>query len=339
MQSTTDVVDAAASERAFTGTVTIDQGDERTFERAYGFAHRAHEVPNTPATRFAIASGSKAFTALAVMRLVEEGTIALGDRVRPILGDDLPLIDDGVTVEQLLTHTSGIGDYLDEDADWEPEDYVLKSPVHALAQTEAFLAELDGYPQEFPPGERFKYCNGGFMVLALVAERASGVPYHDLVDREVCQRAGLVETAFLRSDDLPGDAALGYLFADGNRTNVLHLPVRGNGDGGIYTSASDLHRFWRAFTSGGIVAPDQVAAMIQPRNPMPEGTLSCGMGFLVHPTGSSIVVIGGDAGVSFLSSHSPETQTTISVLGNSSNGAWPVIRALNVSPWPAPPPS
>ena len=61
---------------------------------------------------------------------------------------------------------------------------------------------------------------------ALIDERVSGVPFHDLVVREVCERAALTDTAFLRSDDLPADAALGYLFAEGNRTNVLHLPVR-----------------------------------------------------------------------------------------------------------------
>ena len=319
-----EVLDAAAVANSFTGAFTLDRGDERVFERAYGFAHRALGVPNTAATRFAIASGSKGFTALAVMRLVEDGAIALDDLVRPILGNDLPLIDGGVTIEHLLSHTSGIGDYIDEDGDLDSADYVLKAPVHTFAETEAFVSEVDGYPQVFPPGERFKYCNGGFIVLALIAERVSKEPFHGLVDREVCQRAGLLETAFLRSDDLPGDAALGYLHEEGNRTNVLHLPVRGNGDGGIYTTASDMHRFWRAFTAGRIVAPDSVAAMTRPRQDIPNSKLRYGLGFWLHPDGS-IILIGGDAGVSFRSAHDPQTQTTFTVLSNSSDGAWPVI--------------
>ena len=323
-----EVLDAAASEKSFTGVVTVDRGDERLFERAYGLAHRALGVPNTVTTRFATASGSKAFTALAVMRLVEDGALALDDRVRPILGNDLPLIDGDVTVEHLLTHTSGIGDYLDEDGDWSDTDYVLMAPVHTLGETEAFVAEIDGCPQQFTPGERFKYCNGGYIVLALVAERVSKVGYQDLVMQEVCQRAGLTETEFLRSDELPADAALGYLFADGNRTNVLHLPVRGNGDGGIYTTAADLHRFWRALTAGRIVAPEAVAEMIRPRHDVPSEGLRYGMGFWLHPTGPAIILEGGDAGVSCRSSHNPETATTVSVLGNSTWGAWPVIQAL-----------
>ena len=83
-------------------------------------------------------------------------------------------------------------------------------------------------------------------MLALLAERAAGTPYHDLVDELVCRPAGMEATAFLRLDELPGDAALGYLAADGLRTNVLHLPVRGTGDGGVFTTAADVHALWTA---------------------------------------------------------------------------------------------
>lgn len=106
--------------------------------------------------------------------------------------------------------------------------------MHELATTEQFLRVLDGFPAAFPAGEKFFYCNGGFVVLALLAERASGVPFHDLVRQRVCRPAGLVDTDFLRSDALPGRAALGYVELDGEwRTNVFHLPVLGTGDRGV----------------------------------------------------------------------------------------------------------
>ena len=283
-----------------------------------------------------IASGAKSFTALAVMRLVEDGVLRLDDPVRRFLGDDLPLIDDAVTVEHLLTHTSGIGDYLDEEADWDVDNYVLPVPVHLLGETEAFVPVLDGSPQAFAPGGRFAYCNGGYVVLALVAERASGRGYHALVEQEVCARAGLEATGFPRSDDLPADVALGYLDAEGNRSNVLHLPVRGSGDGGICTSAGDLHRFWRAFLGGRIVSPETVAEMIRPRHDVPAEGMRYGMGFWLHGTGSALVMEGYDPGVSFRSTHDPATATTVSVLGNSSEGAWPVIGYL-AEAFPSPP--
>ena len=144
-------IETAVAERAFTGVVTVDSADERIFERARGFAHRAFEVPNTVDTQFGIASGSKAFTALAIMRLVEDGALSLDTRAREVLGTDLPEIDDAVTIEHLLTHTSGIGDYLDEEAEWEPSDYVLAAPVHTLTTAEAFLPLVDGFRAELRP--------------------------------------------------------------------------------------------------------------------------------------------------------------------------------------------
>ncbi len=331
MSVTESEIDALATARSpFTGVVSIDVAGEPELVKAYGFAHRAHQVLNTPDTRIAIASGSKAFTALAVMSLVEEGVLALDTRVRSILNSDLPLIDDGVTIEHLLTHHSGIGDYIDEDGDFEVDDYVLPVPVHTLDTTEAFVPVLDGFEQTFPPGARFAYCNGGYMVLALVAERVSGTSFHDLVQSRVFDRAGMSRTAYLRSDDLPADAALGYLDDEGNRTNVLHLPVRGNGDGGAFTTVGDLTLFWRALLEGRIVSSGTVAEMMRPRAVVPDEGMRSGMGFFLLEDHDALVIEGYDAGASFRSTHDPATKRTVSILGNSSEGAWSLIYGLGV---------
>lgn len=317
----------AAAEKDFTGVVAVDVADEPGERHCFGLANRAFGVPNRPGTRFALASGSKTFTALGVFRLIESGLLQLASPVRPILGRDLPLIDDAVTVEQLLAHTSGIGDYLDESDDWDASDYVLTVPVHTLDVTSGFLPLLDGHPQAFPPGERFAYCNGGYLVLALLIERVSGIDYHTFLQTEVFTRAGLDATSYLRSDELPGDAAVGYLDADGNRSNVLHLPVRGNGDGGAYSTVSDLHRFWRQLLAGRILGPDLLAELIRPRNETGED-LWYGLGVYVDPDTGVLAMEGYDAGVSMRSLHDPATGTTASVLGNTSEGAWPVAQLL-----------
>lgn len=323
-----EAVEAAVRDGGLGGVVAIDVGDEQRYEVSSGHAHRALSIPNTRQTRFALASGSKIMTALGILRLVEDGRLALTDPVRPILGEDLPMIDDAVTVEHLLGHTSGIGDYLDEDADWDAADYVLPVPVHTLAETEAFVPVVDGYPQVSPPGERFAYNNGGYIVLALVIDRLTDEGFHDWVEGQVCARAGLTRTSFLRSDDLPGDAALGYLFDAGDRTNVLHLPVRGNGDGGIYSTVDDLHRFWCALLAGTIVSAELVQTMITPRHDVPAEGLRYGLGCWLHATGPAVLVEGYDAGVSMRSIHDPASRTTMTVLANSSEGAWVVAAKL-----------
>ncbi|MEO6087204.1 MAG: serine hydrolase domain-containing protein, partial [Umezawaea sp.] len=141
-----DRFDAIAAETDFHGVVHVSRGGEVEFAKAYGLAHRGHGIANTVDTRFAIASGTKGLTALAVMGLVERGTLGLGATAREVLGDDLPLIRDDVTVEHLLAHRSGIGDYFDEHQQQDISDYVLPVSVHTLATTEAFLAVLDGFP-------------------------------------------------------------------------------------------------------------------------------------------------------------------------------------------------
>lgn len=322
------VLDHAVARNRFSGVATVHLAGRRTYERVEGFAHRGYGVPMTVDTRIAIASGNKGFTALAVMRLVEEGRLALDQPVRSLLGDDLPLVDDAVTVEQLLDHTSGIGDYLDEDSDWEPADHVLPMPVHTLTTAQAFLPALEGHPQKHPPGDRFSYCNGGFMVLAVLLERVTGETYHDVVRRLVLSPAGLTRTDFLPLNALPGDAATAYVHDEGDLTNTLHLPVLGNGDGGCFTTADELHRFWLALLGGRIVSPDTVALMTAPRHDVPGEDKRYGLGLALHGTGDALILEGYDAGASFRSTHLVDTATTLSVLGNSSEGAWPVIGAF-----------
>jgi CubicO group peptidase (beta-lactamase class C family) len=322
-------VDAAAERSGFSGVVRVDRSGDMELCAAYGLADRAHEIPNTVATVFALASGAKTLTALAVMSLVERGTLELGTTARSLLGDDLPLIADDVTIEHLLAHRSGIGDYLDEDAVRDISDYVMLVPVHTLTTTEQYLPALDGRGSAFPAGERFAYNNGGFVVLALLAERATGVEFYELVRTLVCEPAGMVDTAFLRSDELPGRAALGYVSVDGLRTNVLHLPVRGNGDGGVYSTASDLSALWAALFAGRVVSPAQLAEMVRPRSDWPEESRRYGLGFHLHPTGDGVFLEGHDTGVSFASVHQPTSLITYTVISNWSEGAWPIIRLLS----------
>lgn len=271
-----DLVDELAADEGLSGAIRIDLDGRIAVQRAYGLAHRGHNIPTTIDTQFAIASGTKGLTALAVMSLVERGELSLNTTARSVLGTDLPMIDRRVTVEHLLAHRSGIGDYLDEDIVTDSNDYVLTVPVHELATTEQFLAVLDGHPMKYAPDEQFNYSNGGYVVLALIAERASGVAFHDLVEQRVCQPAGMAHTSFLRSDELPGRAAAGYLDEEGLRTNILHLPVRGNGDGGIYTTAADVHALWDAVFDGRIVSHDTVTEMMRTRSDVRKNRCATG---------------------------------------------------------------
>ena len=318
-------VDALAADTGFSGVVNVTEGDETLLLQAYGLADRAHSVPNTVSTRFAIASGTKSFTALTVMRLVESGLVDLDTTARSILGDDLPLVDDGVTIEQLLAHRSGIGDFMDE-AELDVEDYVLTVPLHTLDTTEAWLAVLDGHPQVTPPGTAFAYNNGAFVLLALIAERVSLVPFPALLDELVLAPAGLTATGFHRADTPTPGLGVGYL--NDGRTNVLHLPAVGGGDGGLSSTLSDIDQFWRALFAGDLVTPATVAEMTRDRSGATGDDLRYGLGFWLAPSGDAVRLEGCDAGISFRSEHRADPARTWTVMSNTTDGAWPISKLL-----------
>ncbi len=114
MDGLAESIDQIAASTGFSGVVRIDRHDDSSFAGAYGFAHRGHCIANGVDTRFGLASGTKGLTAVTVMTLVESDELELATTARSVLRGDLPLIDDAVTVEHLLAHRSGIGDYLGE---------------------------------------------------------------------------------------------------------------------------------------------------------------------------------------------------------------------------------
>jgi CubicO group peptidase (beta-lactamase class C family) len=314
-------LDHVAAEHSFSGVVGIERNGE-LFTQAYGLADRAHAVQNTVEHRFGIASGTKTLTAIAVARLVADGLIDLDLAAREWLGDDLALVDDRVTVRNLLHHRSGIGDYFDEDADADVLEYAMRVPVHTLDGSGGYLVALDGYDQKFEPDTGFSYCNSGYVLLAVLLERATGQPYSEVIAERVTDPAGMDRTEFLRTDSLPGDAAVGYLFADGLRTNVLHLPVVGFGDGGVFTTVHDVHRLWIALGDGRL-GDDLLTAMTAP--PVPDARY--GMGMWLDEQPGRFTMEGMDAGVSFRSTRCADG-AIYSVLSNTSVGAWPMARHL-----------
>ena len=329
MESLGRLVDATALARGFSGVVRVDRRGRTEVARAYGLAERGYGIANTLGTQFGTASATKTLTALTVMALVEQGRLAVSTTARSLLGDDLPEISDDVTVEHLLGHRSGIGDYLDESEVDDITQYVMPVPVHLLATPEEYLEVLAGHPAVFPAGQRFAYNNAGYVVLALLAERSTGIGYHELVRRCVLEPAQMDDTAFLRADELPAGAARGYLAREGVRSNVLHLPVVGVGDGGAYSTAADCHRLWTALQAGRIVSPSTFAQMTTPVSDWPEESRRYGLGFHLHATRDAAWLEGYDAGVSFTSLHDPGQQLTFTVISNWTDGAWPIVTLLN----------
>jgi CubicO group peptidase (beta-lactamase class C family) len=141
----------------------------------------------------------------------------------------------------------------------------------------------------------------------------------------------MVDTAFDRSDQPRRDTAINYL--ESGRTNVLHLPVRGAGDGGAVTTARDLERLWAAMFDGRILPMSTIERLVEPRNVDEAEHRRYGLGFWVAMDRPIAMLEGMDAGISARTAHDPGSGTTYTVLANTSSGAWPIVEFLDDHLW------
>lgn len=226
----------SAAEDRFSGAVLIRGGAEVLLAAGFGEADRQNKALNTPETRFRLGSAPKMFTATAAMRLVQDGSLDLRARVGDLL-PQYPNLDVArtVTVHQLLSHTSGLGNVWG--AKFDRERLKLRTCADYVS---AFAPE----PLEGVPGGAFHYSSYGYILLGRIMEVVTGVDFHELVRALVFEPAGMADTGAEPEDvDVP-NRAVGYMRTpEGWRPAAATLPYRGTPAGGGYSTIHDLDRF------------------------------------------------------------------------------------------------
>ena len=297
-------LDHFLEQQLFSGVVSIRQAGNVLYERAIGFADRSNGIPNTIETRFGIASGTKFLTALAIGTLVEAGKLGFSTKLHDCLLHPLPRLSPEITLQHLLTHTSGIPDYFDEEKVTDFDNFHLAIPWYALQGPRDYLPLFPNEPMKFAPGERFSYSNGGYILLGVVIEELSGMRYQDFVQQALFQRAGMDHSGFFALNCLPPRTALGYIGSNEDwRTNLYNLPIVGASDGGAYTTVGDITRLWKAFWEFELLDKTLVEDITRPFVSARPG-VSYGHGIWIcdDAVGNRMEYItGSDAGVSFRS--------------------------------------
>lgn len=214
----------------FSGVVLIAQGDTILLEKGYGFADVKQKIPNTADTRFQLASVSKTLTATSVMKLVEQGKLDLQAPISKYL-DGTPPIWQNITLEQLLSHTSGIPDYFTFDE----FDGVLNLTPDGI------IAVAKKYPLSFDPGTDFEYSNTGFVMLGKIIENVTGMSYGDYMRQTIFDPLGMTATG---RADKNTPLAVGY---SSYQEPAKTYPITNElGDGDFLSTADDMYRFDRA---------------------------------------------------------------------------------------------
>ncbi|MGF6419452.1 D-alanyl-D-alanine carboxypeptidase [Stenotrophomonas sp. AN71] len=233
---------------ALSGALLVARNGKVLLDWRGGEADREDGIPVGADTRFRLASSNKMFTAVAILQLVQAGKLGLDDTIGKRL-QDYPnkAVADEVTVRQLLTHTSGLGDFFGDDFD----------------QYSASLKTLDDYVQrfakdapQFTPGSQDSYSNYGFIVLGRIIEVVSGQSYYAYVEDHILHPAGMSGTGFVPEAVKVPQRAVAYTKTNGQWTReTKSLPWRGMSAGGGYSTTTDMLKFAEALRSGKLVSP------------------------------------------------------------------------------------
>ncbi len=250
----------------FSGTALVAKNGTPIFTSALGMADRDKKLPNTLNTKFRIGSMNKMFTAAAVLQLAQNGKLKLSDPVGKYLANyPNKNIADKVTVEQLLSHTGGTGDFFGPEFD-----------KHRLE-----LKTFDDYVKlygarepKYEPGSRWEYSNYGFLLLGLVVEKASGQDYYAYVREHIYKAAGMTSTDSLPEDQNVSERSIGYTKFGGStmwKPNTDTLPYRGTSAGGGYSTVGDLLAFATAVRNHKLLDAEHTELLTTGHTQITEG--------------------------------------------------------------------
>lgn len=288
-----------------------------------------------PGTRFDVASVTKLFTSVAALQQVDAGTLALDSPIGGFVDLSGTRIDPEITVGQLLTHTSGIGDDADEEAGESYEDLWVDKPTYSVTKTADFLPQFVHKEPNFAPGTGCRYCNCGYILAGLALEAVTGSSYRNYVRKHVFAAAGMQDSGFFSMREAVSNVAEGWdpVRDDSGsitswRQNIFSYPPIGSPDGGAHATAADLLRFLDAVRAGRLLSAESTAAFLTPQvkhSDLPDGELHYGYGleFRLGSSGEvhSLYKDGINAGASAFLGYYPATDLTLAVVSNSEDGA------------------
>ncbi|MBC7426558.1 MAG: beta-lactamase family protein [Bacteroidia bacterium] len=258
------------SHRHFNGNILMSSGDS-LYENSYGFASFDTKDSLNINTSFQLASTSKPFTATATMMLFEKGKINLDSTVNAYI-KEFPYR--GVTIKMLLSHTSGLPNYM------HLTDTLWKDKTIQMCNDDIICFLRDCKPAAAgKPGEFFEYCNTNFAVLAVVIEKASGLPFRDFIKNNIFDKVGMTHTFIVNEDS----SAFKYSIATGHNVMLSekepHYHDGIYGDKGVYSTVHDLFLFSRALSTGYLIKPATLKMMCEPQVTPKAYGKSYGLGF------------------------------------------------------------
>ena len=308
----------------------IAQDGISILERAYGYGNRNYEVLNQLDTKFNLGSMNKMFTAVAILQLVEQGKISVDDKViEHIPGYPNQEVAETVTIHQLLTHTSGMGDFFTQE--------YREASKDRYKELDDYLPLFVDHPLQFEPGTRGSYSNAGFIVLGMIIEETTGQTYFKYIDENIYQPCGMTESGSYELDRVVPNIAIGYAGNLRNygevSSNLYLLPFKGSSAGGGYSTAHDLLKFSRCLVNHQLLSPESTDILLEGKvnSPIPGMEGEYAYGFMVATINNHRVVGHGGSfpGVCTMVDIFMDLGYTAVILSNSSKDCLRVISEVH----------
>lgn len=225
--------------KKFSGSVLVHQAGKPILVKGYGLANAELGVPNKPETKFRLGSITKQFTAAAVLKLEDQGKLAVTDPLSKFL-DELPEPWRPITIHQLLSHTSGIPN-VTELPGYRASMRQRSSPMESAKR-------VADKPLDFDPGAKFKYSNTGYILLGAVIEKASGMTYAEYLKKNILDPAGMADTGYDDPALILANRASGYRAAGAGNAEFIDMSIP-HAAGALYSTVLDLSK-WHVALKG-----------------------------------------------------------------------------------------
>ena len=287
-------------------SVLVIRDGKAIVRKGYGLANLEDHELATPATNYRLASVTKQFTAAAILLLAEDGTLSLDERMRQWL-PSLPAATDAITIRQLLTHTGGLVDY---------EDVMPANQANQLRDADVLHLLVAQDRLYFAPGSHYRYSNGGYSMLALIVERASGLRFEEFLKQRIFEPLGMRDSLAYVNGGAPvrhraygySEGASGWTRTDQSLTSAVL------GDGGIYSSLDDLARWDAALYSDRLLSKQSRELAFHPWTVTDDADVRYGFGWRI--TGESLWHSGESIGFRNVFVRYPQRSLSVIILSN-----------------------
>lgn len=288
-------------------SLLIAKNGKAIVRRGYGYANLERHVKAGPETNYRLASVTKQFTAACILLLNQDGKLRLQDPVRKWL-PQLPPTDDKITLYNLLTHTSGLIDY---------EDLIPPARTSQLDDADVLSMIAAQHRLYFEPGSAHRYSNGGYVLLGLIVERASGMDLADFMRKRIFQPLGMKHTLMYEHHRGPevSNRAYGYTESRGKWTRTdQDITSATRGDGGIYSSIDDLSKWDAALYTDSLLNADSRRMIFTAHEPTDDPDVSYGFGWRI--SGNTVWHSGESIGFRNVIVRWPKQHLAVIILSN-----------------------